>query len=181
MIKKIEDITVSNVQYKRITFTKDDGFNFTINPINFACTYANLHCNLARIVHAIPNEFQEHRLSEYIQSKENVLVVNIANARTDDGSFNYYLNQKEFTNSLDLRNKYLHGTYPRSEQQQENDYNILLKLFILTIQKIEDDLELHFPNAVIKRMDLDTTRSKNAYAEIGTEQPPFINFRNFLS
>ena len=92
-IKKIEDISISNVQYKRITFTKDDGFNFTINPINFACTYANLHCNLARIVHAIPNEFQEHRLSEYIQSKENVLVVNIANARTDDGSFNYYLNQ----------------------------------------------------------------------------------------
>ena len=94
-IKKIEDVTISNVNYKRITLTKDDGFNFVINPVNFVCLYANLHCNLARIVHAIPNEFQEYRLSEYIQSKENVLLVNIANARTDDGSFDYYTNKSK--------------------------------------------------------------------------------------
>ena len=41
-----------------------------------------------------------------------------------------------------------------------------LKMVGFGTEKIEDDLELHFPNAVIKRMDLDSTRSKNAYAEI---------------
>jgi len=41
-----------------------------------------------------------------------------------------------------------------------------LKMVGFGTEKIEDDLALHFPNAVIKRMDLDTTRSKNAYAEI---------------
>ena len=33
-------------------------------------------------------------------------------------------------------------------------------------EKIEDELQLIFPNTVFKRMDLDTTRSKNAYEEI---------------
>jgi primosomal protein N' (replication factor Y) len=33
-------------------------------------------------------------------------------------------------------------------------------------EKIEDELSLMFPDKVIKRLDLDTTRSKNAYSQI---------------
>ncbi len=40
---------------------------------------------------------------------------------------NYYLNKKEFSNGLDLRNKYLHGTNSSSEVDQQNDYINLLK------------------------------------------------------
>lgn len=57
--------------------------------------------------------------------------------------FNYHLNKKEFTNSLDLRNKYLHGTNTHSIDEQQADYYILLKLLILVILKIEDDLNLY--------------------------------------
>ena len=56
---------------------------------------------------------------------------------------NYYLNQKEFSNGLDLRNKYLHGTNSSSVDEQQNDYLMLLKLLILVIHKIKDDLNLH--------------------------------------
>lgn len=56
---------------------------------------------------------------------------------------NYYLNKKEFSNSLDLRNKYLHGTNSSSEDEQRNDYLRLLKLIILVISKIKDDLILY--------------------------------------
>lgn len=56
---------------------------------------------------------------------------------------NYYLNKKEFSNSLDLRNKYLHGTNSSSEDEQQNDYLRLLKLIILVIYKIKDDLILY--------------------------------------
>lgn len=56
--------------------------------------------------------------------------------------FNFYLNKKEFTNGLDLRNKYLHGTNSASEQQHKNEYYILLRLIILVLLKIEDDLIL---------------------------------------
>lgn len=54
--------------------------------------------------------------------------------------FNFYLTKKEFSNGLDLRNKYLHGTNSNSVEEQKNDYNILLKLFVLIILKMEDDL-----------------------------------------
>ena len=54
--------------------------------------------------------------------------------------FNYFLNKKEFTNGLDLRNKYLHGTNSYSEIEHKRDYYILLKIIILTLLKIEDDL-----------------------------------------
>lgn len=57
--------------------------------------------------------------------------------------FSYHLNKRRFTNSLDLRNKYSHGTNPNSEIDQESDYFILLKMLILLILKIEDDLILY--------------------------------------
>lgn len=59
--------------------------------------------------------------------------------------FNYYLNKSEFTNGLDLRNKYLHGTQASTDKEDEhkNSYFILLKLLILVICKIEDDLNIN--------------------------------------
>lgn len=53
---------------------------------------------------------------------------------------NFYLNQKMYTNGYDLRNKYLHGTNTQSEQQHKDDYYLILKIIILTLLKIEDDI-----------------------------------------
>ena len=41
-----------------------------------------------------------------------------------------------------------------------------LKMLGFGTEKIEDELSLMFPEKVVKRLDLDTTRSKNAYANI---------------
>jgi primosomal protein N' (replication factor Y) len=41
-----------------------------------------------------------------------------------------------------------------------------LKMIGFGTEKVEDELSLVFPDRVIKRLDLDTTRSKNAYEEI---------------
>ncbi len=35
---------------------------------------------------------------------------------------NYMLNKSEYSNGLDLRNKYIHSTYPTDVNQQEHDY-----------------------------------------------------------
>lgn len=58
--------------------------------------------------------------------------------------FNYYLNKSEFTNGLDLRNSYLHGTQanPSEKQLHEESYLLYLKLLTLVILKIEDDLSI---------------------------------------
>ena len=56
--------------------------------------------------------------------------------------FNFHLNKK-FTNGLDLRNKYMHGTNSFSIEEQEYDYKILLKIFLLVTLKIVDDIYVH--------------------------------------
>lgn len=53
---------------------------------------------------------------------------------------NYMLNNK-YSNSLFLRNMYLHGTQPAgNEDMHKTNYMIILRLFILVIIKISDEL-----------------------------------------
>lgn len=66
-------------------------------------------------------------------------------SKPEQDYFNFFLNKKEFTNGYDLRNKYLHGTQanPEDIQQHEDAYFIYLKLIVLLLLKIEDDLIIH--------------------------------------
>lgn len=56
---------------------------------------------------------------------------------------NFVLNKKEFSNGLDLRNKYLHGTYPLDEKTQSQDYCELLKIMVMVIIKINEEFCLY--------------------------------------
>lgn len=53
---------------------------------------------------------------------------------------NYVLNKSEFSDGLDLRNKYIHSTYPQNKEEQKKDYITLLKIMVLIIVKINDEL-----------------------------------------
>ena len=53
--------------------------------------------------------------------------------------FDYVLNKAEFSNGLDLRNRYIHDTNSLDEQQQQNDYIVLLKMFIILVIKINEE------------------------------------------
>jgi|SRR5579872_135475 len=55
--------------------------------------------------------------------------------------FNYYLNQAEFSNGPDLRNKYLHGSQARADDEglHFRTYITALKLIIALVVKINDD------------------------------------------
>jgi hypothetical protein len=72
--------------------------------------------------------------------KKLVISENTLFSRQERNYFNFYLNKKEFTNGYDIRNKYLHGTNTFSEKEHEFDYHRLLKLIILTLLKIDDDI-----------------------------------------
>lgn len=50
-----------------------------------------------------------------------------------------YMLKSDFSNGNDLRNKYIHGNYPSSINQQNNDYLEFLKIFILTVIKINEE------------------------------------------
>ena len=56
--------------------------------------------------------------------------------------FNFQLNKSDFTDGLDLRNRYLHGTNSDSDEEHQNSYLIYLKLFVLALLKIVNDLAI---------------------------------------
>lgn len=89
--------------------------------------------------HYLPN-FQEeiHRMV-----KENIVYFESSLfSRPEQAYLNYYLNKSEFTNGLDLRNSYLHGTQANSDETEKHEmaYFAYLKIFILALLKIDDDL-----------------------------------------
>lgn len=66
-------------------------------------------------------------------------------SKPEQAYFNYFLNKSEFTNGLDLRNSYIHGTQAVPDEIQKHEYAFYtyLKLLILTFLKIEDDLIIY--------------------------------------
>jgi hypothetical protein len=52
---------------------------------------------------------------------------------------NYMLNKSEFSNGLDLRNRYIHDTNTLKEEEQRADYYTLLRLLVLVALKIQDE------------------------------------------
>lgn len=58
---------------------------------------------------------------------------------------NYILNKSEYSNGLDLRNKYVHGTKPKTEVENYENYLEFLKIMVLVMIKINDELCLVNP------------------------------------
>ena len=63
-------------------------------------------------------------------------------SKNEQDYFDYLLNKSKFTNGHDIRNRYLHGTNSNDERQYETDYNLILKLFVIIVIKINDDLSI---------------------------------------
>jgi len=87
-------------------------------------------------------------LRQEAQQMENEKIIYFDNSlfsKPEQAYFNYFLNKSEFTNGLDLRNSYLHGTQATPEEIQKHEYAYFtyLKLLILTFLKIEDDLIIY--------------------------------------
>lgn len=63
---------------------------------------------------------------------------------SESSYFNYMLNQSEFSNGPDLRNRYLHGSQADGEDDREHfqAYMHALRLLVALVIKINDDLEL---------------------------------------
>ncbi|HEY0769503.1 MAG TPA: hypothetical protein VGD31_04155 [Sphingobacteriaceae bacterium] len=99
----------------------------------------------------LPN-FVQQRLDEFLES--NLTTSNCTLFTHQETSYlNFCLNKKEFTNGMDLRNKYLHGTNSDFKESHERDYQILLIITILIILKISDELKI--------KKELSTSRSAN--------------------
>ncbi|MGL5621638.1 hypothetical protein [Cetobacterium sp.] len=79
------------------------------------------------------------KLDELLANNE-VIFENKLFTRGEIDYLNYHLNKSSFGNSLDLRNRYAHGTHSNDDLEHKNNYYIFLKLIVIIIIKINDDL-----------------------------------------
>ena len=114
-------IKISN--NKLITILKDLHENEVINYWKYPIFYRN--------------EIDKLMDKKIVEAESSLL------SRPEQDYFNYYLNKSSFNNSLDLRNMYVHGTQFNDDNDESvhyTNYITFLKLFILIIIKINDDL-----------------------------------------
>ena len=87
-----------------------------------------------------PLKYRE-KMDELIE-KDMLLKGSTLFSKQEQDYFNFYLNQRSFNNTYDLRNKYLHGNKLKDDDENThyNNYMLFLKLIILIIIKINDEL-----------------------------------------
>lgn len=102
--------------------------------------FKDLHDNEVSSFYHYPTEFQKE--AQQMASEEIILFESSLFSKPEQAYFNYFLNKSEFTNGLDLRNSYLHGTQANPDETQKHEYAYFtyLKLLFLAMLKIEDDL-----------------------------------------
>lgn len=86
-------------------------------------------------------EKSERKIMDELEKKNVIEFENSLFSRVEQNYINYYLNKAQFNNGLDLRNKYSH-TQPNicnDDKMHNQNYMIFLRLFILTVIKINDD------------------------------------------
>ncbi|RCW28768.1 hypothetical protein [Marinilabilia salmonicolor] len=145
-----EQVKYSNYeehQRPRLTYLIDNGF-ISIDSNDFIQV-----TNPARVL--ILKDLYENEVGSYYhypldiqQEVKQMEVENIVNfestlfSKPEQAYFNYFLNKSEFTNGLDLRNSYLHGTQANPDEIEKHEYAYFtyLKLIVLAMLKMDDDL-----------------------------------------
>lgn len=86
--------------------------------------------------------YYDHKLQEQVKlllEAGDLRYENTLFSKTEQDYLNYILNKAEFSNGLDLRNRYSHDTCSLNEKIQEQDYLELQKIMILIIIKINEE------------------------------------------
>ena len=78
-------------------------------------------------------------------SAEDIRYENTLFSKPEQDYLNYVLNKSEFSNGLDLRNRYSHDTCSLDEKTQSQDYLELLKIMVFIIIKINEEFCINNP------------------------------------
>lgn len=134
-------------QKHKINYLIDKGFLYLdidnyiqISNFHRVLILKDLYENEFASFHYYPAVYQKE--AKEMETLEMILIDSSLFSKQEQNYFNYFLNKSEFTNGLDLRNSYLHGTQSNPEEIKKHEYAYYtyLKLFVLILLKIEDDL-----------------------------------------
>ena len=120
---------------------KDDG-SLGLNIARCALLYDLYENEVVCFAHqkAKPKEI----LDELVKNEE-VEVESAVFSRQERDYYNFVLNKKEFSNSLDLRNAFLHGSFYGTDKELQQAYIETLKIFIMIVVKANEEFCLKFP------------------------------------
>ncbi len=118
----------------------DENNLIQITNIKRVLILKDLYDNEVASFYYYPTGFQEE--AKQMATQNIIYFESSLFTKPEQSYFNYFLNKREFTNGLDLRNSYLHGTQANPEELQKHEYAYFtyLKLLVLVLLKVEDDL-----------------------------------------
>ena len=87
-----------------------------------------------------PNYYGQHEKEiQVLVTSGDMEYENTLFSKPEQAYLNFMLNKSEYSNGLDLRNKYSHDTFSLKEEVQIHDYVELLKIMTLIIIKINEE------------------------------------------
>lgn len=122
--------------------TVDDNGYIQITNTERVLILKDLYDNEFASYYRYPIDFQKE--AQKMASENIILFGSSLFSKSEQAYFNYFLNKSEFTNGLDLRNSYLHGTQANPDEIHKHEYAYFtyMKLLVLTMLKIDDDLQI---------------------------------------
>lgn len=120
----------------------DDSGHLQITNTERVLILKDLYDNEFASFYRYPIDFQKE--AQKMASENIILFGSSLFSKPEQAYLNYFLNKSEFTNGLDLRNSYLHGTQANPDEIQKHEYAYFtyMKLLVLTMLKIDDDLQI---------------------------------------
>ena len=91
---------------------------------------------------------QAEKSKEILENLKNTDEIDVGDtlfSRQEISYFNFVMNKKEFSNGMDLRNAFLHGSFRGTEQDSQHAYIEALKILIMIVFKANEDFCLKFP------------------------------------
>lgn len=148
-----EEVSYSNYedfQKEDLDYLVDNGYLIIKNNnilefsnLNRIIILRDLYFNEFSTYYYYPETFKKEAI--LMQNEEIIYMQSSLLSNQEQSYFNYYLNKSEFTNGHNFRNSYLHGTNPApgNEDKHALAYFTYLKLLVIVMLKIDDDLGIY--------------------------------------
>lgn len=142
-ISEYEEYQKRSIEYlvdKKIIRIDEQGYLHFVNTIDVI-----ILCDLYNNDFASVSYYRKHNMVTQMEQMEQrgwICFSSELLSKQESDYFNFYLNKADFSNGLDLRNKYLHGTQRKRGSDGElhkMNYYTLLMLYIIIVIKINEE------------------------------------------
>ena len=143
--ENVRESDFQRYQHEGVMWLKKHGYvhidecGFVKNNVPINILLRDLYCNGVTCNGYVTKIKDIPKSIKYLEQKGMISYESTLLSRSEQAYFNYILNKAEFSNGLDLRNRYIHGTQSADIGEHKHDYYLFLRLLVLLVIKINDD------------------------------------------